>query len=204
MRRVVVEQFKHPHGVLGHAAGWIMAHRESNLLRNEWVVSELGIEPDHRVLEVGCGPGIALGRAVELASKGKVIGIDHSALMVRAAARRNASAVASGRLELVHADADAVTDLEGPFDRVYAVNVVQFWESPADTLRRVRRMMAPDGVIAIALQPRNKGATDEDAYRAGERNEALLRKAGFHAVRVEMLDLEPKVACVFGRAQRSG
>jgi len=200
MRRVVVEQFKHPHGVLGRAAGWIMAHRESNLLRNEWVVSELGIEPHHRVLELGCGPGIALGRAVELASKGKVIGLDHSKLMVRAAASRNARAVASGRLELIHADADAVGDLEGPFDRVYAVNVVQFWDSPADTLRRVRRAMTPDGVIAIALQPRNKGATDEDAYRAGERNEALLREAGFHAVRVEMLDLQPKVACVFGRA----
>ncbi len=200
MRRVIVEQFKHPHGVLGRAAGWIMAHRESNLLRNEWVVAELGIEPHHRVLEIGCGPGIALGRAVELASEGKVIGIDHSALMVRAAARRNAEAVARGRLEVIHADAGAVNDLEGSFDRVYAVNVVQFWPSPVETLRRVRRAMVRGGVIAIALQPRNKGATDEDAYRAAERIEGLLREAGFDDIRADMLDLRPKVACVRGRA----
>lgn len=202
MRRVLVEQFKHPHGLLGHAAGWIMAHRESNLLRNEWVVSELGIEPNDRVLELGCGPGIALGRAVELASRGKVVGLDHSALMVRAAASRNAEAIASGRLEVIHADADDVVDLDGPFDHVYAVNVAQFWRSPVQTLRRVRSVMAPGGSIAIALQPRNKGATDEDAYRGAERNEALLREAGFDDIRVSMLDLEPKVACVLGRAPR--
>jgi SAM-dependent methyltransferase len=201
---MILEQFKHPHGVLGRAAGWIMAHRESNLLRNEWVVSELGIEPHHRVLELGCGPGIALGRAVELAPEGKVIGLDHSALMVRAATARNAAAVASGRLEVIHATADAVAELEGPFDRVYAVNVVQFWDAPVDTLRRVRGAMTPNGMIAIALQPRNKGATDEDAYRAAERYEALLEEAGFHEIRVSMLDLEPKVACVLGRVQRSG
>lgn len=200
MRRVIVEQFKHPHGVLGRLAGWIMANRESNLLRNEWVVSLLGIEPHHRVLELGCGPGIALGRAAELASEGEVVGVDHSALMVTAARRRNAGAVASGRLRVVHATADDVASLGGPFDRVYAVNVVQFWDSPEETLRRIRRVMTQGGVIAVALQPRNKGASDEDSYRAAERNQALVRDAGFEDVRVELLDLQPKVACVLGRA----
>jgi len=200
MRRVIVEQFKHPHGVLGRLAGWIMANRESNLLRNEWVVSLLGIEPRHRVLELGCGPGIALGRAAELACEGEVVGVDHSALMVAAARRRNAAAVASGRLCVVHGTADDVASLGGPFDRVYAVNVVQFWDAPADTLRRVRRAMTRGGLIAVALQPRNKGATDEDSYRAAERNQALLREAGFEDIRVELLELQPKVACVLGRA----
>lgn len=64
MRQAIVRQFKHPNGVLGRLAAWIMAHR--NVRRNVWVVSLLGIEPHHHVLEVGCGPGVALEQAAEL------------------------------------------------------------------------------------------------------------------------------------------
>lgn len=200
MRRVIVEQFKHPHGVLGRLAGWIMSHRESNRLRNEWVVSVLGIEPAHCVLEVGCGPGIALGAAAELASEGRVIGVDHSALMVAVAAKRNADAIASGRLEVVHGTAETAAGLGLQFDRVFAVNVVQFWDSPLETLHTLRRVMTPGGIIAVALQPRNKGATDEDAYLAARRNQSLLEQAGFRNMRVQTLDLKPVVACVLAEA----
>lgn len=204
MRRVVIEQFKRPRGVLGRLAGWIMAHRESNLLRNEWVVSLLDVKPEHHVLELGCGPGIALGRAVELATRGRVVGIDHSELMVRTAAARNAQAVARGLLEVVHGTAGSVEHLGQRFDRAYAVNVVQFWDSPVDTLRAVRRVMVPDGVIAIALQPRHRGATDEDAYLGAARIQEQLHEAGFQGMTVETLDLEPAVACVLARAPRPG
>ena len=76
MRKAIVQQFKRPSGVLGRLAGWIMARR--NLRRNEWVVSLLGIEPNHHVLEIGCGPGVALELAAELATRGRVVGVDHS------------------------------------------------------------------------------------------------------------------------------
>jgi SAM-dependent methyltransferase len=200
MRKTLVAQFKRPHGVLGRLAGWIMAHRESNLRRNAWVVSLLEIEPQHRVLEVGCGPGIALEHAARLATEGRVVGVDHSELMVAAAAKRNASAIASGCVEVLHGTVESTIAQEKLFDRVYAVNVVQFWDSPAKTLKALREVMVPRGLIAIALQPRNKGANDEDARRAAERNRKLLLEAGFQDVRVETLDLSPMVTCVLGRA----
>jgi len=87
MRKAIVEQFKHPSGALGRLASWIMAHRESNLRRNEWVVSLLEIEPQHRVLEIGPGPGIALQHAAKRAHEGLVVGVDHSELMVGTAAK---------------------------------------------------------------------------------------------------------------------
>jgi hypothetical protein len=34
LREVIVGQFKEPHGVLGHVAGWMMARRDSNRARN--------------------------------------------------------------------------------------------------------------------------------------------------------------------------
>jgi hypothetical protein len=62
MRQTFVDQFKRPTGLLERLAGWIIAHRGSNLRRNEWVVSLLETAPHHWVLELGCGCGLALER----------------------------------------------------------------------------------------------------------------------------------------------
>jgi hypothetical protein len=63
--------------------------------------------------------------------------------------------------------------------------------------------MAPGGLLGIAFQPRNRGATDEDAERAALRYAQLLTDAGFIEVRVERLDLAPRVICALGRAASS-
>lgn len=68
-----------------------MATRPSNLERNMRTLALVDIQPDDRVLEIGFGPGIAIERAAELARRGKVIGVDHSELMLRQASRRNAT-----------------------------------------------------------------------------------------------------------------
>jgi cyclopropane fatty-acyl-phospholipid synthase-like methyltransferase len=200
VRRLVVRQFQNPSGMLGRMAGWIMAHRESNLRRNEWTVSLLEIEPEHQVLELGCGPGVGLRHAAQRATEGHVVGVDHSELMVKAARRHNAEAVRKGQIEVIHGSAQAAADWGRRFDRVFAVNVVQFWDAPQRNLRALREIMAPGGTMAIAFQPRNQGATDADALRGAERNRELLAGAGFRDLRTETLDLEPLVTCVLGRA----
>jgi len=120
--------------------------------------------------------------------------------MVRAASKRNARAVQQGRVELLHGTARTAAERGERFDRVLALNVLQFFDAPQETLRLLRRSMTPGGVIAIAFQPRNEGATDADARRGAERNGALLTEAGFEDLRTETLDLEPMVTCVLGRA----
>lgn len=196
-----MQQFKRPSGALGRLAGWIMAHR--NLQRNAWVVSLLDIEPHHRVLELGSGPGVGLEHAARLATRGKVLGVDHSELMVSVAAKRNAKAVADGGVEVIHGTAETATKGAERFDRVYAVNVAQFWDAPAETLAALRAAMVPDGLIGIALQPRNRGATNEDAEHAADHYAQLLKDAGFAEVRVERLDLSPRVICALGRVGSS-
>ncbi|HSR57656.1 MAG TPA: hypothetical protein VLL57_05675, partial [Candidatus Binataceae bacterium] len=59
----VIRQFQKPTGLLGSLVGVILARRSSNRQRNAWTVDLLSIEPRHRVLEVGCGPGVALEAA---------------------------------------------------------------------------------------------------------------------------------------------
>lgn len=213
VRRAVVRQFHNPTGPGGHVVGWIMGHRSSNVARNRWAVGLLDVQADARVLELGCGPGIALAAFAERAKEGLVVGVDHSPVMIRHARRRNAAAVAAGRVRLVCAPVEDLRpvagDERGPvevaaapfdllFDAVLAVNNVGLWSEPEVRLAGVRHMLRPGGLIAVAHQPREPGATDETSAAEGREIAAALARAGFSEVRVETLGLKPAVACAIG------
>ena len=84
----VYRQFRRPTGLLGRLAGWIMANRPSNIERNRWTVDVLNVQPADHVLEIGFGPGLAIAQVARLAPQGRLVGIDHSALMIERASRR--------------------------------------------------------------------------------------------------------------------
>lgn len=201
LRGALVRQFGRPTGILGGLAGQVMARRPSNRERNRRTLDLLALRPEDRVLEIGFGPGLALGWAAERAHRGKVVGIDHSEVMLRQATRRNAAAIASGRVDLRLGSAEALPAFDAPFDKAYAVNVAMFWGDPVGTLSRLRTALVPGGTLALTFQPRRRGATEEDALRAGERLAGALRAAGFAGVRTEVLAMKPVSAvCALGRA----
>jgi len=203
IRGAIVQQFGKPSGPLGVLAGFVMRVRPSNRLRNARTLDLLDIQPEDRILEVGFGPGVAVARAAELATAGKVVGVDHSELMLRQARRRNAKAIRAGRVELLLGSADALPRLEDRFDKVVAVNVYTFWKDPVSVLSGLRQVMSPGGVIALTLQPRRRGATAGDTRVAAERMSASLRAAGFGEVRTEILEMAPvPAACALGRRPR--
>ena len=197
--RWVISQFRNPRGLGGHVTGWIMGHRPSNVQRNRWVVSLLDLSPTDRILEVGFGPGVALGELARLAPHGYVCGIDRSEVMVRQARRRNAAAVRAGVLDIRAGTAEDVPQFDRPFDRVMAVNSLGFWQDPEKRLEELRKVLRPGGLIAIASQPRCPGATAETSDAAAGEIVALLDAVGFDDLRVERLDLQPPVICVLGR-----
>ena len=204
MVRAIVGQFHRPHGVGGHLAGWVMAHRSSNRERNRWVVSLLAVRPTDRVLEIGFGPGLAIDALSRLATSGMVYGIDHSAAMVRRASRRNRVAIRSGRVDLRLGSADRLPDLDGPLDVVLAVNSMGFWPDPVACLVGLRRRLRAGGRIAIASQPRCPGATSETSRQAAREIEEALTAAGFGRARVETLPLAPPVVCVLAAVEMNG
>lgn len=199
MRRAI-SQFQNPRGLGGHVSGWIMGHRPSNVRRNRWVVSLLDLSPTDSVLEVGFGPGVALGELARLVPRGYVCGIDRSEVMVGQARRRNAAAVRSGVLDVRVGTAEDLPHFDRPFDRAIAVNSLGFWPEPAKRLEELRKVLRAGGLIAVASQPRCPGATAETSDAAAEEISAQLEAAGFGDLRVERLDLQPPVVCVLGRA----
>jgi ubiquinone/menaquinone biosynthesis C-methylase UbiE len=172
-----------------------MAHRTSNRRRNAWAVSLLDVQREDRVLELGFGPGIAIRELSHIAVDGYVCGIDHSAVMVRQAAKRNAEDIRLGRVDLRLGCAESLPAFEAPFDKVLAVNAMPLRDRPVERLGELRRVLRPGGRIAIAYQPRGPGATNEAAATTGHEIATALRDAGFCEVRLETLKLRPAVVC---------
>jgi SAM-dependent methyltransferase len=196
----IVSQFMHPRGLLGRLAGWEMALRPSNRKRNAWAVSLMDVQPSHRVLEIGFGPGIAVREIARRATCGQVVGIDRSAVMCAQAARRNAAAIRAGRVSLTVASIDDPPAFDRPFDRILAVNNMGFWSEPALRLKELAGLLRGGGLIAIVSQPRCPGATADTTAAAASQIVGVLKAAGFAAISVETLTLKPPVACVIGRA----
>ena len=100
LRSRIVAQFGQPTGIVGRLVGLVMARRPSNRERNRRTIELLQIRDGDRVLEIGFGPGLAIEMAARLARSGKVVGVDHSDVMLRQASHRNRAAIAAGRVQL--------------------------------------------------------------------------------------------------------
>jgi len=198
-RAALVAQFRQPSGVIGTFAGWMMANRPSNVRRNAWTVSLLDLQPNARVLEWGCGPGIGIEACLRAAPDATVLAVDHSPLMVAHARRRNRRAVEQERARIVVGKLDAAVS-SAPFDAIFSCNVLQFADNEREALTIMRNMLAPGGVVANTFQPRAPGAGAPEALAWGERVAAQCAAAGFSGVRINKLDLKPApAACVLAR-----
>jgi len=204
LKAYIVGQFGNPHGLVGKLAGWVMANRDSNRRRNLWTVRLMELRPSDRVLEIGHGPGLALAEVCRQMTAGTVVGIDRSPVMRNMAATRNRVALANGRLTLTVGSIEdpqvqADPTLRGPFDRIYAVNVVMFWKDAVGVLRNLRERLAPGGCIHLTFQPRTGELTDAAVAAAGERFAGQMRAVGLLDVHVETFrEVSPAPVCVIG------
>lgn len=195
-------QFHRPSGVGGHVAGWIMSTRPSNAARSRQAVRLLDVQPTDRVVELGCGPGVAVAALAVRAAQGLVVGVDHSAVMIGQARRRNHAAVRARRVRLLRTPVEQLSLDAGTFDAALAINTVGMWPDPPARLRHIARLLRPGGRVALIGQPRRPGADAADSESVGRTLADLLSEAGIEHVRTEMLDLDPPGAWVLGRTPR--
>jgi SAM-dependent methyltransferase len=85
-------------------------------LRHRWAVDLVAPKPGERVLEIGCGHGLATGLA--LTAGAEVVAVDRSAKMVAACRKRNAG---SERLTVLEGSFETLAPVG--FDAVFAINV---------------------------------------------------------------------------------
>lgn len=194
----LLEQFSHPKGFLGRLAGKWMAMENVDL--NDWALSFLDIDPNHRVLELGFGPGAAMGKVARIAVNGFVAGIDLSDEMVKEARGRNEEAIREGRVRIERADVLQLPTYDEPFDRVYSVNSFVLWDDPERALERVRQEMKSGAKIVVVMQPRGPEAAERTVRQFRREIVRCFQETGFSHIRTAWKKMKPVSAvCVCGQ-----
>jgi ubiquinone/menaquinone biosynthesis C-methylase UbiE len=202
-------QLGNPRGLLGRVIGRVI-FAKGNASINTWIVQLLTIQPTDRILEVGCGPGLAIQGFAARATQGLVAGIDASPVMVQEARKRNAAAIEAGYVEIQQGNASMLPYTDASFDTVIAIHVIYFWSDPVATLQELCRVLRPGGLVAIGFRikehmPRStqkafaqSGAT---TYPVAEDVVALLAAAGFNRIRMEVQSTsgDSSGCCVLGQ-----
>ena len=140
------------------------------------------VSPPGRALEIGCGHGAFVALLRELGFD--AIGVDLSGWVVEFARKTFGVSVLQGTLETL--------DLEPGFTCVAAFDVLEHLVDPLETMRRCRRLLAPNGVVLLQT-PCYRGEDhdwpmfqkDEHIYLFTEASvRDLLKGAGFNDIRI--------------------
>jgi SAM-dependent methyltransferase len=163
-----------------------------------WAVETLQVRPDDRLLEVGCGHGVAVSLICERLTTGTITAIDRSPKMIEMATRRNRDHIDAGRAELRTIALEDVDLGERRFDTIFAFNVAPFWLQPEAAFGAVREHLAGDGTVHLFWDARHFGP-GQGSDLGGELSDRL-REGGFSVERVLVEDLRPvPAACAVGR-----
>lgn len=208
--RLMGSQFGYPRGLLGALLGRTV-FAKGNAKVNAWIVQQLDMPPGGHVLEIGCGPGLAVRAIAARFPESYIVGIDRSRRMVQQACHRNAASIQSGRIEIREADANSLPFPDATFDTVVAVHVLYFWTDPVATLRAIHRVMRPGGqiVLGYALEhdapPMSRAAFAQAGarfYPTAQDIEAMLEAAGFSNIHSERQTGNGVVVGSYTRGQR--
>ncbi len=144
-----------------------------------------------RVLDLGCGTGVLLRRALDSDSTRTALGVDISMDMLRQAAQR-----LPGTVPLICASSENVPLRSASVDVVVSTNALHYMHDPIRMLREAYRLLVPGGTVIIGDWCRDywtMSALDrvlrwvDPAHVAtlnGETLVRLIQDAGFQNVRL--------------------
>lgn len=189
LTRLFIKNFAHPSGLMGRVVAWRLDI--SNRQANEFTLSLLNIQSTDHVLEIGFGSGRTIQITAQKVLHGFISGVDSSPSMVRIARKRNIQSINQGRMELKLGKIEQLPYGDNCFDKVYAVQVINYLNGPHIGLKEIHRVTKPGGVAALFFEAKEKfehiQALIDGIYRPynGEEVLTMLREAGFTKAWVE-------------------
>ncbi len=174
---------------------WAADGRDRGMEERHWhtakhVLAAMPVEDGDRVLDLGTGSGYALRALADTHDLAGGVGLDGAPEMARNAAAYNDDADATA-LSVVVGQFGALPLADDSVDHVVSMEAFYYSDDPVETLRELRRVLAPGGTVHVAVNyyeenvhshdwQENIGVEmtrwDAEAYRAAFR-EAGLRVA---------------------------
>lgn len=182
LHQVVLRLLRRGHIVRCPAPACISVILDSRLRKKlqppEELAARSGIQEGMQVLDLGCGSGaMTVGVARVVGPRGKVYALDIQMAMLRRLRAKLAKPENQdlGNLAPVIANAHHFPFQNNSLDVVYTVAVLQELPAPEKALAEVKRVLKPDGILAITeIFPDPDYPLRSTTVRMGERAGFLL------------------------------
>ncbi len=126
---------------------------EGNALLHERTFEVLNVQANDSLLEIGMGNGHFVPALLAEPSV-TYHGCDYSEAMVEEA--RNNNVALADRATFQVADVHQLPLDDGAFTKAFTINTIYFWEHPQQVLQELYRVLAPGGMLVVALRPKDE------------------------------------------------
>lgn len=150
--RALARQLRKPTGKAGARTGMMM--NQANATLYDFTLGQMQLQPGNQMLEIGFGNGLLFESIFRRFPGIFLTGIDYSADMVAEASAHHEAALSSGQLRLIQGSSDRLPFADAEFDQVFCINVLYFWDNPADHFREVSRVLKPGGRFFATIRSR--------------------------------------------------
>jgi ubiquinone/menaquinone biosynthesis C-methylase UbiE len=158
LTRFIDAYYGSPKGIIGLWIGekMVKQHQPETL----WTIDLIKLKPNDKVLELGCGAGLAIQLLQNQLTDGHVTGLDLSKTMVRSATIRNRKAIKSGRVEIRYGNGEEIPYPNRSFDKVFSIHSIYFWDDLPKSINEIFRVLKPSGLVIITLSNGKEGVVN--------------------------------------------
>ena len=180
------KQLGNPNSLFAKIFGPLWNRRNAAL--NDVVFTQLALQPDDRLLEVGFGGGYLMQRMLAQVTDGFLAGVDISQAMVNTGQKHFRAQIATGKLELRCARAEFLPFPAGHFTKACSVNSIFYWEDVPQALAELYRVLGVHGKLVLCQTA--AGSLEQMGFAAyanryqSQDVERLLSAAGFQEISV--------------------
>lgn len=139
-----------PSGFMANAVGEKM--NKANAFMYGKTIEYMQLQPGSHILEIGYGNGKLFDTIFAGADDIRISGIDYSKEMYRQACRNNMQLIAKQKLFLYYGSSDNMPFKNESFDKVFCINVIYFWNEPANHLQEIYRLLKPGGIFFATIR----------------------------------------------------
>ncbi|WP_267641073.1 methyltransferase domain-containing protein [Haloarchaeobius amylolyticus] len=162
-------------------------------------IGMLDIEPDDRVLDVGCGTGFATEGLLAHENVDEVWGLDQSPDQLEKAYAKFGK---HGPVHFHLGDAERLPFATDSFDVIWSSGSIEYWPNPVRALREFRRVVKPGGQVLVVGPNYPKTTVMQKVADAimlfydEEEADEMFTAAGFEDIQHRLMgpDYDPDIA----------
>ncbi len=146
-KQKLVDQVRKPSGRLGKIIAKGMNKGHAKLAA--WGLSHVKIDPNDKILDIGCGGGGNIKRYAKMILNGKIFGIDYSRTAVNVSTEINKRYIIQGIVEISQGSVSSLPFPDDFFNLISGFEAYYFWPDLTRDLREIYRVLKPNGYFIL-------------------------------------------------------